>query len=117
MRILSIDLETFSEVDIKKSGLYRYAENSEILLFAYAWDDDPVQVIDFAQGEELPDNVLEALWASDVRKTAYNAAFEIHVINHWLETEGYIDMGEEYMDPSQWYCTMVQGWMLGLPGE
>ena len=116
MRTLSIDLETFSEVDIKKSGLYRYAENSEILLFAYAFDDDPVQVIDFAQGEELPDDVLEALWASDVRKTAYNAAFEIHVINHWLETEGYIDMGEEYMDPAQWYCTMVQGWTLGLPG-
>ena len=53
MRTLGIDLETFSEVDIKKAGLYHYAENSEILLFAYAWDDDPVQVVDVAQGEEL----------------------------------------------------------------
>lgn len=116
MRTLGIDLETYSELDIKKAGLYRYAENSEILLFAYAFDDEPVQVVDFATGEELPEEVLKALWDPDIRKTAYNASFEIHVINHWLETEGYIDMGESYMDPAQWYCTMVQGWTLGLPG-
>lgn len=116
MRILSIDLETYSEVDIKKAGLYKYAENSEILLFAYAFDDEPVQVIDFALGETLPDEVLKALWDKDVMKTAYNAAFEIHVINHWLETEGLIDIGESYMNPAQWFCTMIQGYTLGLPG-
>lgn len=117
MRTLGIDLETFSCCDIEKAGLYRYAEDSEILLFAYAFDDDPVQVVDIAQGEELPEDVLCALWDKDVAKTAYNAAFEMHVINHWLEENGYLDLGEEPMDPAQWYCTMIQAWTLGLPGN
>ena len=120
MRTLGIDLETFSEVDIKKAGLYHYAENSEILLFAYAWDDDPVQVVDVAQGEELPEDVLSALWDKGVAKTAYNAAFEIHVINHWLmlqpDFEIMQDLGEWPLDPAQWYCTMILGYTLGLPG-
>lgn len=115
-KTLGIDLETFSEVDIKKGGLYKYAENSEILLFAYAFDDEPVEVVDFAQGEELPLRVYSALTDPDILKTAYNAAFEIHVINHWLETTGLIDLGEKYLDPAQWFCTMIQGWTLGLPG-
>ena len=109
MSILAIDLETYSELDIKKVGLYKYAENSEILLFAYAFDDEPVQVVDIIGGEPLPFGVIEALQNEDVMKVAYNAAFERVVLNHHYPTTG---IGE----PSQWFCTMVQGFTLGLPG-
>lgn len=109
MSILAIDLETYSELDIKKVGLYKYAENSEILLFAYAFDDEPVQVVDIIGGEPLPFEVIEALQNEDVMKVAYNAAFERVVLNHHYPTTG---IGE----PSQWFCTMVQGFTLGLPG-
>lgn len=78
MKILSIDLETYSPIDLQKCGLYKYAENSEILLFAYAYDDGPVQVIDMACGEPLPDDVRADLTNPDVLKTAFNAAFELH---------------------------------------
>ena len=107
--ILAIDLETYSELDIKKVGLYKYAENSEILLFAYAFDDEPVQVVDIIGGEPLPFEVIEALQNEDVMKVAYNAAFERVVLNHHYPNTG---IGE----PSQWFCTMVQGFTLGLPG-
>ena len=107
--ILAIDLETYSELDIKKVGLYKYAENSEILLFAYAFDDEPVQVVDIIGGEPLPFEVIEALQNEEVMKVAYNAAFERVVLNHHYPTTG---IGE----PSQWFCTMVQGFTLGLPG-
>ena len=109
MSILAIDLETYSELDIKKVGLYKYAENSEILLFAYAFDDEPVQVVDIIGGEPLPFEVIEALQNEEVMKVAYNAAFERVVLNHHYPTTG---IGE----PSQWFCTMVQGFTLGLPG-
>ena len=109
MSILAIDLETYSELDIKKVGLYKYAENSEILLFAYAFDDEPVQVVDIIGGEPLPFEVLEAMQDKEVLKVAYNAAFERVVLNHHYPTVG---IGE----PSQWFCTMVQGFTLGLPG-
>ena len=109
MSILAIDLETYSELDIKKVGLYKYAENSEILLFAYAFDDEPVQVVDIIGGESLPFEVIEALQNEEVMKVAYNAAFERVVLNHHYPATG---IGE----PSQWFCTMVQGFTLGLPG-
>lgn len=107
--ILAIDLETYSELDIKKVGLYRYAENSEILLFAYAFDDEPAQVADIIGGEPLPFEVLEAMQDKEVLKVAYNAAFERVVLNHHYPTMG-------VSEPSQWFCTMVQGFTLGLPG-
>lgn len=122
MEILSIDLETFSTIDIKKGGLYKYAENSEILLFAYAFNDEPVKVVDFANNEDLPERVLSALFDPDVLKTAYNAAFEIHVINHWIDEIGYLYLptfkndSSDHLDPAQWFCTMIQAWTLGLPG-
>lgn len=109
MSILAIDLETYSELDIKKVGLYKYAENSEILLFAYAFDDEPAQVVDIIGGELLPFEVIEAMQDKEVLKVAYNAAFERVVLNHHYPTMG---IGE----PSQWFCTMVQGFTLGLPG-
>lgn len=122
MEILSIDLETFSTIDIKKGGLYKYAENSEILLFAYAFNDEPVKVVDFANNEDLPERVISALFDPDVLKTAYNAAFEIHVINHWIDEIGYLYLpsfkndSSDHLDPAQWFCTMIQAWTLGLPG-
>lgn len=118
MRVLSIDLETYSDIDIGKAGLYKYAENSEILLFAYAWDDEPVHVVDFTAGEELPQDVMEGLWDMKVLKTAYNAAFEMHVIQHWINYK-YLDDGlwdPPQIIPEQWFCTMVQAYTLGLPG-
>lgn len=105
--ILAVDLETYSAVDIARCGLYKYAENSEILLFAYAYNDDPVQVIDLACGEALPRRVLRDLENPDVLKTAFNAAFEMHVLGHWLKRR---------LDPAQWLCTMVQSYTLGLSG-
>lgn len=108
MKMLAIDLETYSDVDLQKCGLYKYAENSEILLFAYAYDDGPVQVIDMACGETLSDNVRADLTNPDVLKTAFNAAFELHVLDHWLGFR---------LDPAQWFCTMVQSYTLGLPGH
>ena len=108
MSVLGIDLETYSDVDIRKGGLYKYAENSEILLFAYAYDDRPVQVVDLACGERLPETVLHDLTNPDVIKTAFNAAFEMHVLDHWLRIR---------LDPVQWFCTMVQSYTLGLPGS
>ena len=96
--ILSIDLETYSGVDIRKGGLYKYAENSEILLFAYAYDDEPVEVIDLLQGEAIPTKVLHDLENPDVLKTAFNAAFEMHVLGHHLRRR---------LDPAEWFCTKI----------
>lgn len=108
MRTLAIDIETYSPVDLLKSGVYPYSQHPEfeILLFAYAFDSDPVTVIDIASGEALPEEVLEALEDENVLKTAFNAAFERNCIdeffNLWIPTE-------------QWECTMVKASMLGLP--
>lgn len=78
MQTLSIDIETYSDVPLQKSGVYRYVEspNFEILLFAYSIDSGPVQVIDLACGEKLPAEVLSALEDETVIKWAFNAAFE-----------------------------------------
>lgn len=111
MKTLSIDLETYSDQDIRRTGTYRYAENSEILLFAFAFDNDPVQVIDFTTGEVLPREVLNALFDETILKTAYNAQFEINVIQNWLAQ----NTGTRRIDPAQWSCTMVLGLSLGLP--
>lgn len=110
--ILSIDLETYAEVDIGKAGTYKYAENAQILLMAYAFDDEQVQIVDLTQGEEMPRRLYHALYDPDVLKTAYNAAFEINVINHYLELQG----APYGLNPEQWLCTMVLGFSLGLPG-
>ena len=107
MGTLAIDLETYSETDIRRAGLYRYAENCEIILFAYAFDDGPVKIVDMLQGETLPAEVLEGLKDGSTLKTAYNAAFEMNVIENALGID---------CNPKYWECTMVQGYMLGLPG-
>ena len=102
---LSVDIETRSSIDISKAGLYRYAQSDdfEILLFAYAWDDEEVGIIDLASGEKIPLYLVRALQDSSVIKHAYNAAFEWWCLNQ----AGY------RTDISQWHCTMVHGMYCG----
>lgn len=103
---LSIDLETYSDVDIKKSGMYRYVQSPafEILLFAYSFDGAPSQVVDLAQGETIPQAVLSALTDPAYLKHAYNAAFE------WFCLSKYIG---RLLPPSQWRDTMLHGLYAG----
>ena len=77
MKQLNIDLETYSAIDLQKCGVYRYAESPdfEILLFGYSVDEGPVQVVDMAMGERIPDEVLRAIASDDVIKWAFNATF------------------------------------------
>ena len=98
MRTLAIDLETYSSNDIKYS-VYKYVEapDFEILLFAYAFDDDPVRVVDLAQGETLPDDVKAALYDKNILKTAFNANFEINCLKKYFP-----DLPEE-----QWECDRI----------
>ena len=114
--ILSIDIETYSDLDIKKVGGYKYAENCEVLLFAYAWDDEPVQIVDLATGEVLPDDVLAALTDNEITKCAYNAQFERTVLSHFLHRRS-PDVPFQFLDPVGWSCTMVHALTLGLPGS
>jgi len=109
MTILQIDLETYSSVDLIKCGVHRYVESPdfEILLFAYAYGDDPVEVIDLTAFEELPERVMRDLINPSVIKTAYNAAFERTCIAKHFRTE---------CNPLQWRCTAVHALALGLPG-
>lgn len=116
MRILSIDVETLGAVDIKSAGGYRYAETCTLLLFGYAYDDDPVQVVDMARGEEIPRSVLSDLTNPDVLKVAYNAQFERTVLTHYCRGQGLIG-ADEWLDARQWLCTMVLGLTMGLPGN
>lgn len=109
MTVLQIDLETYSSIDLTKSGVYRYVEcpDFEILLFAYAYDDEPVQVVDLTAFEDLPERVLHDLTDPNVIKTAYNANFERTAISKHFGIE---------CDPLQWRCTSVWALALGLPG-
>lgn len=107
MKRLNIDIETYSDIDISKAGLYRYCDTPEfeVLLFAYAEDFGDVKIIDLAQGEQIPPEILAALKNKDVIKHAYNAAFEITCLNR----AGY------ETPPEQWRCTMLHGMYLGYP--
>ena len=86
IRTLSLDLETYSSVDLAKCGAYKYAESPdfEILLFAYSVNEGPVQVVDVACGEEVPEGILAALTDDAVEKWAYNANFERICLSNWL---------------------------------
>lgn len=108
MRTLGIDVETYSEVDLPKCGLYKYTEHPsfEIIILAYKVDDCDVQVVDLAQGEQVPVEIMDMLLDPLVLKTAFNALFEMESIQHHYNLE---------LDPSQWDCTMIRGTMLGLP--
>jgi len=121
-----IDLETKSDIDIAKSGVYRYADSPyfDILLFAYSVDDAPVQVVDLACGEQLPEEILNALTDDRIQKHAFNASFERVCLSVWLRRnypECFISYGlpedacGNYLSPKAWRCTMVAAAYLGLP--
>ena len=114
--ILSIDIETYCDLDIKKVGGYRYAENCEVMLFAYTWDDEDVQIVDLTAGEKLPADVHAALLDDTITKCAYNAQFERTVLSHYLYRHDLLD-SFYYLNPESWSCTMVHALTLGLPGS
>ena len=124
MENLSIDLETFSSVDLKKCGVYKYAESDdfEILLFGYSVDGREVQVVDLAQGETIPEVVLSALTDETVTKWAFNAQFERVCLSRYLRDKGInVNPGQTgkseglFLNPSSWHCTMIWSATLGLP--
>ena len=112
MKTLSIDIETYSDIPLQKTGVYRYCEspNFEILLFGYSIDSGPAQVVDLACGEHIPKEVLAALEDDSIIKWAFNAAFERVCLSRYL---GYPT--GEYLDPESWHCSMVWAATMGLP--
>ena len=112
MKTLSIDIETYSDIPLQKTGVYRYCEspNFEILLFGYSIDSGPVQVVDLACGEHIPKEVLATLEDDSVIKWAFNAAFERVCLSRYL---GYPT--GKYLDPESWHCSMVWAATMGLP--
>ena len=128
MRTISIDIETFSSVDLSKCGVYKYAEapDFEILLFGYSVDGGEVQVVDLASGEIIPQNVLDALTDDEVVKYAFNANFERVCLSRYLSGLGvslnpFHDQHPlstdcaRFLNPAGWRCTMVWSAYLGLP--
>ena len=112
MRKISIDIETYSDVDLKKCGVYKYAEspNFAVLLFGYSVDEGEVKVVDLASGEKIPDDILAALEDENVTKWAYNANFERVCLSRFL---GY--KTGKYLSPVGWKCSKVWAAYLGLP--
>ena len=108
--LMGLDLETYSSAPLPRCGVYRYcdAPDFEILLFSYAFDDEPVQTIDLACGETLPKEVISALEDPGIIKVAYNAQFERVCLSRYLG---------HWLDPHQWRCTMVMAAYLTLPGR
>ena len=106
-RVLSIDLETYSDVDLPNCGVYRYVEGDfHILLFAYAFDDEETKCVDIACGEQLPADVVDALQDNSIIKSAWNAQFERTCLSKYLGTQ---------LSPDSWQCTMVWAASLSLP--
>lgn len=112
MKTLSIDIETYSDQPLQKTGVYRYCESPEfeILLFAYSVDNAPVEVVDLACGEKIPEEVLIALADETVIKWAFNASFERICLSRFL---GYPT--GQYLDPESWRCSMIWSATMGLP--
>lgn len=128
IKTLSVDIETFSSVNLQKAGVYKYAESNdfEILLFAYSVDGGDVNVVDLAKGEEIPVDILNALTDENIEKWAFNAQFErvclsrflrdrdisldLHCDNYELKTPKAM-----FLNPSSWKCTMIWSATLGLP--
>lgn len=110
MKRMNIDIETYSEADLSKSGVYKYvdAPGFEVLLFGYSADGGPVKVISLAEGEELPQEIREALLDDTVLKFAFNAQFERVCLGKYLGV---------HLAPDAWRCTMVASLYLGLPGS
>lgn len=112
MRSLEIDIETYSSINLQKSGVYRYvgADDFEILLFGYSVDGGEVMVVDLAIGEKIPQIILDALTDEKVTKWAFNAQFERVCLSRYLGHPC-----GEYLNPSAWKCSMVWSAYMGLP--
>lgn len=112
MKMLSIDIETYSSVNLAKSGVYRYVESPdfEVMLFGYSLDGGEVQVVDLACGEKIPDMIIAALMDETVTKWAFNANFERVCLSRFLGLPA-----GEYIDPASWKCSMVWAATMGLP--
>ena len=126
MQTLSIDIETYSSVDLSKCGVYKYTEAADfdILLFGYSVDGGPVQVVDLACGEVIPQEIIAALTNDSVTKSAFNAQFERICLSRWLrDHDGFDNTGYSipedtvgnYLDPAAWKCTMIWSAYMGLP--
>ena len=126
MKTLSIDIETYSSVELPKCGVYKYTEapDFDILLFGYSADGGPVQMVDLASGETIPDEVVAALTDDMVTKWAFNAQFERICLSRWLRDHGGFDntgysnpedSDGNYLDPAAWKCTMIWSAYMGLP--
>lgn len=126
IKTLSLDLETYSSVSLKKAGVYPYAESPdfEILLFGYSVNGGPVHVVDIACGEQIPEPVLSALTDDTVIKWAFNASFERICLSYWLQRhhpehfKSYSipeDSVQNYLNPEAWRCSMVWSAYMGLP--
>lgn len=107
-KTLHIDIETYSETDLRACGVYKYVEDPafEVLMLAYAYGDEPVEILDLKQGDEIPGHLHKALVDPTILKIAHNANFERTCLTKALDF---------YMDPAQWYCTAVRASTLGLP--
>lgn len=123
---MSIDLETYSDIDITKCGAYKYAESDhfEILLFGVSVNGGPVKVYDLACGDTIPEEILAALSDENITKWAFNASFERICLSNWLKRHcpehfrRYSipeDPASKYLDPSSWKCTMIWSAYMGLP--
>lgn len=126
MKYISIDIETYSDVDLQKCGVYRYTQSAkfEILLFGYAVDGGAVQVTDLARGDKVPIEIVRALTDDSVTKWAFNSSFERVCLSVWLQRNypqyfrSYSineDTVRDYLDPAAWKCSMVWSAYMGLP--
>ncbi len=128
MKTLSIDIETYSDVNLAMCGVYKYASSPgfEILLFGYSFDGNEVQVIDLAQGEHLPQELIDALTDDSVTKWAFNANFERVCLSRYLSDIGICldpfhdnhPLSKEcarFLNPGSWRCSMVWAATMGLP--
>lgn len=112
MKTINIDIETFSSINISKSGVYKYVESEdfEVLLFAYSIDEGKTEIVDIANGEELSEEIIQALLDDNVIKWAFNAQFERICLSRFLKlTKG------TYLNPKSWRCTMIWSAYMGLP--
>lgn len=121
MKNISIDIETFSSVDLSKCGVYKYTESLDfdILLFGYSIDGEPVKVVDTARGEEIPSNILKALSDKNVTKWAFNSQFERVCLSAYLRSnypEYFLSYDDcNYLEPVSWKCSMTWAAYMGLP--
>lgn len=110
MNTLHLDIETYSDISLNDCGVYKYVDspNFEILLLAYAIDDEPVQIIDLASGENIPEDIADAIFYKSIIKSAFNAQFERVCLSKHFST---------IISPESWHCTMVHAATLGIPGS